>query len=318
MPLTLDSFNRSIPVADFFQVNDPSPAAVVSGSSTRAAEPPGIALPVPFRAWNSLADDILNNHSVRNRLAGSYLPSWEEGRYFGVEGDVVDASCLQLTNPVDLVLSARHRHKTLILNQHSVNNQDARADRIWYKRSDPAIPNEFILSGTGTIAILDYKRAGVIRPYEFAQASVSQSYFNQMTDTATYASFSFESNSSIIMRQAVHYANSYNTRFVAFFDWTCLLLIVLDDLEENLGGEYCYITLVTERAQMRRALLGFLEGAYQICAGHKANFDDLLPNFSIKNKDGTRKHMGPSSGGSGSGGGSGGGRQHGHRGIPGR
>lgn len=85
----------------------------------------------------------------------------------------------------------------------------------------------------------------------------------------------FDRNSRILLKQAVNYANVYRTKYIAFFDWNVLVLLVLANQEGNDGGEWCHVTLVSDRLNIRRALLGFLERAYRVSIG-----DPTLPPLS--------------------------------------
>ncbi|RTE73953.1 hypothetical protein BHE90_011615 [Fusarium euwallaceae] len=256
MPATtiLASFDEAVPIRTDPIVEDPK--AHISGPSTSAAEPPKFGL----RLQNFFARISLSplNHSC---LRDSYLATWEETRSLRLEADVSDASALQLINPVDLALSAHHPRQIFQLNQEVVDGDGgrARADKTWHQRLDPH---------TRRFAVLDYKRPGVIKPEEFNHALYGQEQLAQRISAAGEISTLFSANSNILLKQAVNYSLQYETKYIAYFDWDTLLLIYLQDAEDINGGIYCYIELLTDRSQFRRALLGFLEAAYQSQGGH--------------------------------------------------
>jgi hypothetical protein len=140
----------------------------------------------------------------------------------------------------------------------SLSRVTARADKSWMRRTRSN------RSGWEHFAVLDFKRPSTIDLDEIMQACINPLHLRR--ELARLASASaFENKSEIILRQAVHYAHTYNTPYVAFFDWDTLFLIVLadQDEEEMIGGEYCYVTVVQDKRLMRRALLGFLARAME-------------------------------------------------------
>ncbi|RSL78765.1 hypothetical protein CEP51_007929 [Fusarium floridanum] len=115
--------------------------------------------------------------------------------------------------------------------------------------------------------MLDYKRPGVIRFNEFTRACCAPDEFDRRLARLGGKPTSFEGNAEILLKQAVNYACLYQTKYIAFFDWETLVLIYLGNIEKRIGGNWCHVEIVTDRRQMRRALLGFLEAAYQSCGG---------------------------------------------------
>lgn len=65
------------------------------------------------------------------------------------------------------------------------------------------------------------------------------------------------------MAQAARYSLKYHTPYIALFDWEHLVLAVMKKSSGRSGGTHCQLTVVSDRTLMRRALLGFLHGAYQ-------------------------------------------------------
>lgn len=239
------------------------PDAHISGQSTLLAEAPGFALEVSYRnIWNRHANDVLRNVNLtRHRLA-----SWEPTRQLLVEADVSDAAALQLINPVDLALSAHHPGEIVSLNQHIVGT--ARSDKCWY-RCTPR--------GNKFFAVLDYKRPAVIRNWEFEEAMTNMDRYDQMVYKVQQSGRLFEGNSEILLKQAVNYADQYQTKYIAFFDWDMLLLLVMADQEGISGGTWCYATLIRNRGNVRRALLGFLERAYLASCRGESDLPSFIP-----------------------------------------
>lgn len=266
MPTISESFDHALPTGVRSE-SDASPDAHVSGPSTQNAEPPGFAIKVSYQdIWNTYANSVLSNVD----LTGSRLASWENTRRLLAEADVSDASSPQLINSVDLALDARHPRVVITLNQRAINS--ARTDKCWFR---------YTSGGPISFAVLDYKRPGVIRNTEIEAALVKQEHYDQHVAAVQRDGSYFGGNSFILLKQAVNYANQYNTKYVAFFDWETLFLIFLDDQEGTSGGMWCCATVIRDRKKMRRALLGFLERAYQASvAGGEQCLPPLLPPSS--------------------------------------
>ncbi|KAL6361331.1 hypothetical protein LRP88_04798 [Fusarium phalaenopsidis] len=257
MPATtiLASFDKSMPRRTDPIANDPR--AHISGPSTSFAEPPQFGL----RLQNFFSRISIAPLS-HNRLRDSYLATWEETRSLLLEADVSDASALQLINPVDLALSAHHPREIFQLNQEASNiiGARARADKTWHRR---------LGRGASRFAVLDYKRPGVIRLDEFADACYRLDDFRRrIASLDNGGPTAFYGNAEILLKQAVNYSFQYQTKYIAYFDWDTLLLIYLEDAEGTNGGIYCCVELLMDRSQFRRAFLGFLEAVYQSQGGH--------------------------------------------------
>ncbi|KAH6974731.1 hypothetical protein EDB80DRAFT_880231 [Ilyonectria destructans] len=255
----------SITIAHSFNVELPpgvgNAAAVgthISGRSTEMAEPPVLGYNTPLSAWTPFADTLLHDHNINAKLRDDRLATWEDTRKFRVEADVSDASAVQLMNPVDLAISVGHAGQIHDLNQHVVHDTEsshsARADKCWVWYRDGR-PNYF--------AVLDYKKVGTLIDGEFFAAMPPPGQPHEVSIAQSRGVSYFDGNSYILLKQAVNYADQYGTRYVAFFDWNCLVLLFLEEQEELDGGQWCYLTLIRRRENIRPALLGFLERAFQ-------------------------------------------------------
>lgn len=73
----------------------------------------------------------------------------------------------------------------------------------------------------------------------------------------------------------------FETPFVALFDWNTLVLLVFVKRELNNGGDYCYMTVVQQSSQFRKAFLGFLLAAdeYHNSGSSASVLDELRPTI---------------------------------------
>ncbi|ERS97455.1 hypothetical protein HMPREF1624_05622 [Sporothrix schenckii ATCC 58251] len=203
-------------------------------------------------------------------------PKWNDARYMDVEGDVAEASSVYLLYAIDCVLTKYLPVGMFrVLSQHTVygNTFSVRADRIW------GLGNPNTLDLHAYFAILDFKRPTLIDPDDFGTV-FTWNEFNAR-DPLEYLEPSFKNNSQILLKQAVSYSSHYGTKYIAFFDWHTLVLVVLvdtdlADTELMMGGEYCLVTIVTDRTQMMRALLGFLIKAYHAQMATVEDYTDIV------------------------------------------
>lgn len=252
-----DSFNLELPGEIY---NATAVGTHVSGHSTEMSEPPLLGYDAPLEAWMPFARGLLHDHDIDSKLRDDRLASWEDTRELLVEADVTDVSAVHLMNPVDLAISAGHVGRISDLNQHSVQTESlhsARAEKCWVWYRD-GHPNYF--------AVLDYKKVGTVIDQEFFAAMPPPGQRHEVSVAQLYdarrVSY-FGGNSETLLKQAVNYAEQYGTRYVAFFDWNCLVLLFLEEQEELVGGQWCYVTLIRRRRNIRPALLAFLERAFQ-------------------------------------------------------
>jgi len=262
MATLLQSFNQALPV--FPGDMDTSDIKSASSTSTANAAPPKFWKVRTYNQWNNYADTVLS--AVGNAL-GARLPELEDSMFLKVEADVIRASILYLLHPVNQALSARHPGE-IRCNSETTNNKKGRCDITYSRAQGPDwIP----------FAVIEIKRQGAIRGHEFTASRTSDanhSFHQALNDPNSRGSL-FNGNSYFLMQQASHYAVNENTQFVALFDWDTLFLNRFSNLSPAVDvGDWSYGTLIRGRAQMRRALLGFLEKAHEVSLGQAGSDDD--------------------------------------------
>lgn len=131
----------------------------------------------------------------------------------------------------------------------------------------------------GNFAILEYKSYGTISPQEFENAKLTRQVHGPWV--ADRHVCRFDDKSGILMKQAVHYAYSFGTKYVALFDFRTLVLLYMKDLQDNDGGFQCLATVIKSKSKMRRALLGFLAKAYLTQKDKRVAPPQPLSDFSI-------------------------------------
>ncbi|KAI0517547.1 hypothetical protein F5B22DRAFT_109559 [Xylaria bambusicola] len=246
-PTILESFQTALPryTGDDFQGDLPD-----GGNSTMEMQPPAFWYNLE-KFWETRGGEKLNQHSrLLGHLEKEFIYKPEDAISLLVEGDVTRAAAMYLLHPVNQVLSAI-RPGIKCLSEHTTKN--IRTD-VCYK------------VGNSTVAVVEFKRKGAIRPHEFAAAqrqvkSGTRDWNKQLAlahDTR-YGTF-FAGNSLRLMKQASNYAYTERTRHVALFDWNYLVLINFHETnrDEDFVGNTCRIQIIEDPAEMRLALLGFL------------------------------------------------------------
>lgn len=115
-----------------------------------------------------------------------------------------------------------------------------------------------------TYAVLDYKKPGYISKRGFLAGvprSAAQYHSNISMSRGGARRSPWNEGTSMLLKQAVHYSYKFRTPFVALFDWNTLILLAFFKREERMGGDYCYMTVVDQSTQFRKAFLGFLLAA---------------------------------------------------------
>lgn len=252
--------------------------------------PPNVAISVPLGKWLSLADEILQYPNTTPwHIDHAYLPTWEgESRVFRTEEDVVSAATCQLLNPVDLTFKwFHHQYPFALLSEHNASRNGqyshARVDRAWCLEQNYERP--FVL--------LEAKCVRTLQPREF-EAAISAGEEALRTDSPVdYETSYFTYNSFKLMAQAVKYKKKFRTPYIAIFDWDCLILAVMDDDHKDHPDLFCRLTIVSDPSLMRRALLGFVHGAFRAVLAKRSIFPPLIPGFKVTNMPSQKSHPNP-------------------------
>ncbi|KAM0263403.1 hypothetical protein ACHAQJ_001259 [Trichoderma viride] len=227
------------------------PTAHVSGETTQNCEPPRFLLAVHVDKWVSTANTVLQENE--GFLRSEYLPRREEGAIFETEGDVVANATLELNYPVHIALrqdTPEIRHASEV----SVSSI-SRADKTYFRQLEGGQRETF--------AVLEYKNVSVIPPQEFRKGTATTERDFIRSVNSSKPAFQ-KGNSTILLKQSVHYSWAFDTPFVALFDMRTLVLLVFACREEKLGGDYAYVTVIDNPRLMRKALLGFLKFAAHV------------------------------------------------------
>ncbi|KAL2885054.1 hypothetical protein HOO65_080004 [Ceratocystis lukuohia] len=267
MTTIIDSFYQAIPEVQVSPPLGTSRRTHVSGSSTAYAEAPYLAFHTDLVLWEMYADRILQRLHASDSFSCNYLATWEPCRRLVNEADVADAAAVQLMNPVEMAFCAIHGSRIKSLNNSAAPNR-SRADKVWMRYD--------AVRGWTHFAILDYKKIGTINEDEVFRACVSPSDYHSTVDSQVSL---FRGDILTIIKQGVNYSESYETRYIAFFDWDVLLLLYFGDRIGTTGGSWCSLAIITDKRHMRKALLGFLERAYKSSVSGEARLSSIVPSI---------------------------------------
>lgn len=265
MTTLLSSFDQPLPdvTPQHFSLTEAARRAHISGSNTANCEPPISAFQIPVDFWLGKADKLcLSNASHQLHLQRGYMPTKEAAQLIHSEQDVVNASTLHFTHPVNVALNLVHRddyYRSEVTMGKSKPTAGAnsrtpgassrtpqgtasrsRVDTLYYKglptlKDDPK-------DSTNPMACLEFKRAKALNPNKFRNWIVTSKaqhddrieardagdtlWDEQMKDVYT------------ILSQATHYALKFDTKFVALFDYHTLILLVMTKLDDatSFGG----------------------------------------------------------------------------------
>lgn len=182
------------------------------------------------------------------------LPRLDQPLSLRTEADVVDAARQQLIHPVLATLQA-------LIPGSSI-------------RREPTLPgvrcDGLFSVGSRHTAVIEFKRAGTLERDDF-QPACSMSRGMRRKPRISDGTL-LGGNAIAITKQAVAYAWSYKTRYVAICDWDAMFLWKFPRIDMSAqkirdatqGNEdLAYGTWVENRDDFRLALLGFLVNAYQ-------------------------------------------------------
>lgn len=258
MPTIYQSFSCSLPdlgldEAEYYAIS-------ASSESTATTDPPKIWEPDPT-PYAQKASDTLKKlaSSLRNPL-----PAVERPFRMLTEGDVLRATTLYVTHPINQALNAKYKNTPIYCLSENVKG-GVRCDIIWkYKNG-----NDF-----HTIAVLELKRRGVLRWDDFQCAEsdaanrdtkIQEAYDSLGDDNPEDVATTFEKNAIWLSRQAAAYAIRQETQFVGLFDWDSMFLFQFGelDLDQDFIGDSAHGTWVEDKSPtfFRKTLFGFLVAA---------------------------------------------------------
>ncbi|POS73591.1 hypothetical protein DHEL01_v208009 [Diaporthe helianthi] len=273
------SFGQALPDIETHLVRPaPTESSVSeSGSNTRRCEPPISALNIPVTHWHEKAEDLcLLDQTRRSGLEQGHMPRQEAAQWIYSEQDVVNASTLHFTHPVNQALSLVHRDDSYLCevtkgksnNTSGGTSSRSRADTLYFKGR----PKQGEHPGTSNhpMACLEFKKVRTLKAQYFRNRIVTtnEEHRDRLAAIAEGdREHLHEKNVSILLSQATHYALKFKTPFIALFDYQTLILLVMDQASEKdgkaKGGDFTYMTVMSDSSQFRKAFLGFLLCAHQ-------------------------------------------------------
>ncbi|KAL1851002.1 hypothetical protein Daus18300_012736 [Diaporthe australafricana] len=184
------------------------------------------------------------------------------------ESDVVRTAAMYLVHPVVAAMDADQTTYGGVLLQSEDSARQVRSDMTFYR---------YTYQGRNRrIAVLEFKRRGVIRPNQFADAMPAAAPAFVLPGNTL-----FRGEAGKLMKQASAYAMRYETRHVAVCDWSYLVLCYFADMPYNAPntiGNRVEVQIIPignagPRNQLdfynslnsrlfRPALLGFIKHAY--------------------------------------------------------
>lgn len=250
-----ESFGKELPDKSQ-QIIEPTPSqlhAHVSGSNTMNCNPPTSGFEIPVQHWLDKAEDLcLRIPQYRTNLESGQMPRNEEAQLIYSEQDVVSASTLHFTHPVNIALKLVHRNdfvrsevtkgKSKITPGQTSSSDGtssrSRVDTLYFKGFHHGTPS-------APFACLEYKRFKALDAQGFKNWIVSTKEAHMGRREARDESDEEPDDVkdvSIILSQATHYSLKFKTAFVALFDWNTLILLVMtkayhDENHVGQGGE---------------------------------------------------------------------------------
>lgn len=208
-----------------------------SGTTTAQCTTPSCGIKIPLKHWTDLASKICLEQ-YKPDLRSKFLPTVDNFIGFKSEADVADASTLYLTHPVHVAYQLVHSDGSdCRLDQLTRPLKDmtpsSRVDRAYFagRPHNEGTPGE----SDNIFAVLEYKKFRGLSRAEFNSGMVTNSSdFEASLESPPFVNG--ESNATIHLQQATHYAWRYGTPFVALFDYDTLILLVMTQVENSHGG----------------------------------------------------------------------------------
>lgn len=231
------------------------------GVSTQKANPPAVWFPRHVGTYLSKAQQLCDKHE--RPLNRSYLPAPYVPCPLVTEADVVRSAALWLIHPVVKALQNEYSNVECLA---EVTSSDCRCDAM------------IKIDGL-EVVVLEYKNRGYIKAPEFLQGCIKDSTpanrseivrkIGQAVNGTTFKTL-MNDDAACLTKQAAAYATRYGTRYVGLFDWDSFFLWNFAGMKFNPGSRdlpdgharWAYGTMVTNREDYRKALLGFVMEAY--------------------------------------------------------
>lgn len=174
---------------------------------------------------------------------------------------------MYFNNPVHIALE-KAQGQGYTHSSEDTRAQTTRADKVYYR-------------GGRSYAVLDYKKPGYLNRDEFLQSIARNATEYEENISKAHEGEYIWDEAVWLLKQAIHYSEKFETPFVALFDWNTLVLLVFVQRELNNGGDYCYMTVVQQSSQFRKAFLGFLLAAdeYHNGGSSASVLDEIRPTI---------------------------------------
>ncbi|KAK2768439.1 hypothetical protein FQN54_000294 [Arachnomyces sp. PD_36] len=219
-----------------------------SAASTQQTDPVRILFRLPREVLMDPVSNAMKKLPPISECRATTMPKPEKSHFLKTEGDVLRVSALQLVHPVNLVLEDLFPNLNLQCLSEAVSGR-SRTDLKW------------VLDGSKTVAILEYKNTRVIRAADFEPAITTRELKEQalakaMEDDKEDPKEEFtllEDNAIVLTKQVKKYSKI--CKDIAVFDWhsMCVFETYIDGKPEI--AEYTYSC---DPQHFRSLLLGMI------------------------------------------------------------
>lgn len=290
----IDCFNQGLPVlgVDTTTYKSVKP----SSESTSKAKPPLILRHVPSKHFWDLADNTLRAPTFTNHCqSNSPIATTFSKLPLESESDVVYASLLYAISPIMEILQVLYPDQWTMYTE--LNDRGEILENPGTNGTEAVVRYDLIFKTTAghlnpgkTIAMIEYKRRGLIRYDDFMEVIVSDdalpAEINKVKIDSQNRSRSLKTNGMSYSKQVCRYAQTSKCKHVALFNWQHLVLFDFhrlnsgtDKANRNKGesftaGDEAKMSWVYERGaregvmepgSIRKALLGWLLQAFNDC-----------------------------------------------------
>jgi len=299
-PTILQCFNEKLPSirpSDNIKYKAVQP----SGKTTADAVPPWVLIRQETQELVKIAEAALRHPAlIESRLGRHSINKVDETFYGNSEMDIVTASLAAIILPIKEVLNVLYPNKFEVASEYNKNGKGV-ADQLeeivgGIKKVEAAlrcdfiykIPNTHATEGK-TIAVLEYKRRGMIRYADWTEAvldqGTSEDKIKEKINTAKDSNKTWlRFNGLSYSKQVSAYAVSKRCKHVALFDWDHALFFMFNELalgEKPRAGDRAEFILSTEDknahkegeypfveiANLRKMMLGWVLRAFRDALG---------------------------------------------------